>query len=195
MNKHPVVYYLINSITAYRLFSAPFLLVLAYYGNLEVFRWLLLISFLTDAIDGFLSRKLKVSSLFGTKLDSIADDATILVAMLSLWIFGTGFISDHWVPIVILLGLFAIQNVLALKKYSKMTSFHTYLAKAAAVLQGIFFILFFFEVGMVELIFYAAVFFTAIELIEEIVLVSLLPEWRANVKGLFWVLRQHKDSL
>lgn len=189
MIKHPAAYYLINGITFYRLFSAPFLFALAYNGNLEIFKWLLTLSFFTDAIDGFLSRKFKVSSLFGAKLDSIADDAIILVATLSLWILKREFIVDQWLPISVLLSLFAIQTTVALLKYHKITSFHTYLAKTAAVLQGIFFILFFFEAAIASWIFYAAVLVTGMELVEEIFLVFVLKEWKANVKGLFWVLK------
>lgn len=191
-SKHPAAFYLINGITFYRLLSAPLLLVLAYNGSLGVFKWLLLLSFFTDAIDGFLSRKLKVSSLFGAKLDSIADDATVLVAILSLWITKAEFMVDHWFPITVLLTVFVIQTVTALRRYGKVTSFHTYLAKTAAVLQGIFFILFFFESGMIETIFYAAVWVTGIELVEETILVFYLPEWKANVKGLYWVLKERK---
>jgi phosphatidylglycerophosphate synthase len=194
MHKHPAAYYLINGITFYRLFSAPFLLALAYNGNLEIFKWLLTLSFFTDAIDGFLSRKFNVSSLFGAKLDSIADDATILVAVLSLWILKKQFITDHWLAIGILLTLFAIQTSAALFKYRKITSFHTYLAKTAAVLQGVFFILFFFEAGISTWIFYAAVLVTGIELVEEFFLVFVLPEWKANVKGLFWVLKERNGA-
>lgn len=190
MHKHPAAYYLINGITFYRLFSAPVLLALAYNGNLEIFKWLLALSFFTDAIDGFLSRKFNVSSLFGAKLDSIADDATVLVALLSLWIIKKEFIIDHWLPISVLLGLFAIQTTAALFKYHKITSFHTYMAKTAAVLQGIFFILFFFEAPISTWSFYAAVLVTGIELVEEIFLVFALSEWKANVKGIFWVVKQ-----
>lgn len=194
MHKHPAAYYLINGVTFYRLFSAPFLLALAYNGNLEIFKWLLSLSFFTDAIDGFLSRKFNVSSLFGAKLDSIADDATVLVAVLSLWILKKEFIIDHWLPIGALLSLFAIQTTAALFKYRKITSFHTYLAKTAAVLQGVFFILFFFEAHISTWIFYAAVLVTGLELVEEIFLVFALPEWKANVKGLFWVVKEHNGK-
>lgn len=190
MNRHPVSYYVINGITFYRLLSAPLLLVLAIRGNLEWFRLLLALSFFTDAIDGVLSRMFKVSSLFGTKLDSIADDATVLVATLCLWIFRPDFMAAHWVGFVVVFSLFLIQNIVALWIYKRVTSFHTYLAKTAAVTQGLFFMMVFFDVGPVDTVFYTAAVVTAVELIEEIILVFLLPEWKANVKGLFWVLRK-----
>ena len=194
MNKHPVSYYVINGITFYRLLSAPLLLFLAIRGNLEWFRLLLALSFFTDAIDGVLSRMFKVSSLFGTKLDSIADDATVLSATLCLWIFRPDFMAAHWVAFVVVFSLFILQNIVALWVYKRVTSFHTYLAKTAAVSQGLFFMMVFFDVGPVATGFYTAAVVTAVELIEEIILVFLLPEWKANVKGLFWVLRKPEVS-
>ena len=190
MDKHPVSYYVINSITLYRLLSAPLLLFLAMRGNLEWFRLLLALSFFTDAIDGFLSRMFKVSSLFGTKLDSIADDATVLGATVSLWILRPEFMSENWITFAMVFSLFILQSIAALWVYKRVTSFHTYLAKTAAVSQGIFFMMVFFDVGPVETGFYIAAVVTAVELVEEIILVVVLPEWRANVKGLYWVLRK-----
>jgi phosphatidylglycerophosphate synthase len=192
MEKHPLSYYTINGITLYRLLSAPLLLFLAIFGKLELFRLLLALSFLTDAVDGHLSRIFKVSSVFGAKLDSIADDATVLVATVSLWIVRPDFIEKHWLAFVIVFTLFIAQTIVALIVYKKVTSFHTYLAKTAAVFQGIFFMMFFFNVEPVWLGFYAAAIVTAVELIEEIVLVFLLPEWTTDVKGLFWVMEKGK---
>lgn len=180
---------MINGITMYRLVSAPVLLILAVAGKTDIFKWLLLLSFLTDAIDGPFSRRYKVTSIFGARLDSVADDATVLAATLALWIIHPVFIEANWFALAVLLALFGIQAVSALVAYGKVTSFHTYLAKVAAVVQGVFFIAFFFDFGPALLLFYVAVIVTGIQLVEEIVLVILLPEWKANVRGLYWVLK------
>lgn len=189
MKSHKTIFNLINGITMYRLFSAPFILILAFTGHITLFKWLIAVSFLTDAIDGPLSRKYKVTSIFGSRLDSVADDATVIVSTIALWLIRPEFVIARWVPITCLLILFVMQTGLALIVYKKVTSFHTYMAKAAAIFQGLFFVSVFFEAGPTELLFYAAVVVTAIELVEELVLVILLPEWKANVKGLYWVLR------
>ncbi|MGB5462305.1 MAG: CDP-alcohol phosphatidyltransferase family protein, partial [Aureibaculum sp.] len=57
----------------YRIFAAPFLLILLWLEAREFFTWLLLISYCTDMIDGFLARKLKIASARGSQLDSIGD--------------------------------------------------------------------------------------------------------------------------
>ena len=69
VNAHETSYYVINGITLYRLASAPVLLLLAFTKSLDLFKWLIAYSFLTDAIDGPLSRKmLLVFSVPGSTL-------------------------------------------------------------------------------------------------------------------------------
>lgn len=190
-----ISYYIINAITMYRLVSAPFLLLLPMMGAYEWFRWLIAFSFLTDAIDGPLSRKYKVTSVFGSRLDSVADDATVLVSTIALWIVHPEFFRQNLVVILCLLTLFGVQTVAALIAYGKVTSFHTYMAKTAAVVQAFFFIAFFFDFGFSQILFMAAAVITGIQLIEELILVIMLPEWKANVKGLYWVWRSRSDVM
>lgn len=187
-------YYLINGITMYRLVSAPFLLLLASEGLLDWFRWLVGLSFLTDAIDGPLSRTFKVTSTFGARLDSVADDATVFISIISLWIIRPEFMLDHWVPIACVFLLFGTQTIAALVAYKRITSFHTYMAKTAAVAQAAFFMLIFFQLGPIYLAFYCAIVITGLQLVEEIILVILLPTWKPDVKGLYWVLRENKKN-
>lgn len=189
-----ISYYIINAITMYRLVSAPFLLLLAVLGPYPWFKWLISFSFVTDAIDGPLSRRYRVTSVFGSRLDSVADDATVLVSTIALWIIHPEFFRNNWVIIAGLLALFGIQTIAALIAYKKVTSFHTYLAKTAAVIQGVFFMAFFFNLGFATGLFLCAAVITAIQLIEEIILVIVLPEWKANVKGLYWVLHMRSKT-
>ncbi|MDP1728329.1 MAG: CDP-alcohol phosphatidyltransferase family protein [Bacteroidota bacterium] len=188
-------YYIINIITLYRLIMAPVLLFIIFTGNLNLFKWLLPLSFFTDLIDGYLARKFRVTSTWGAKLDSIADDVNILVAVIALFVFKFEFIIQEKASIIVLLVLFAVQTALALIRYKKISSFHTYLAKCAAMLQGVFLILVFLIPGPVYFLFYAMVIVTAIELSEEIILVLLLPKWQANVKGIYWVLQKKTNPV
>lgn len=187
---HNIYYYIINGITFYRVIAAPFLVYLLFAEHYNLFKWLILLSFFTDFIDGFLARKYKVTSVFGTRLDSIGDDLTILVAMLALFVMKPDFISSQKVIFIAIGILFIIQTAYAFFRYGKITSFHTYLAKLAALLQGVFLLLVFFTGQPVMILFYAAAIVTMLELIEETILVQLLPVWKPNVKGLFWVLKE-----
>jgi CDP-diacylglycerol--glycerol-3-phosphate 3-phosphatidyltransferase len=187
MNK--TTYKIINGITLYRLLAAPFLFYLAFAGRIDLFKWLLPISFFTDLIDGFLARKFKVTSEMGSRLDSIADDLTILASIAALFLFKQEFTKEQAFILTILFSLFVIQILVSLIRYRKTTSFHTYLAKASAILQGSFLILMFLIPHPIYWLFYMASFITLLELIEEIILVILLPKWQINVRGLYWVLK------
>lgn len=183
-------YYIVNGITLYRLLAAPFLVFLIMDHRLDLFKWMLAVSFFTDAIDGYLARRYKVTSIAGAKLDSIGDDLTILVAMIGIIVSKPEFIRQEIYLFILLLALFLLQATLAFVRYGKMTNFHTYMAKIAAVFQGIFLLLFFFMEPPVYLLFLSAVIITAIELAEEIILILILPEWEVNVKGLYWVIKR-----
>lgn len=185
-------YYLVNSITAYRVFAFVILALLLYDSNPEVFRWLLGISFFTDLIDGFLARKLKVQSAFGARLDSVGDDLTVLAGLIGVYLFKEDFLDEQKYVLGGLVGLFLLQTLMAVIRYGKTTSFHTYLAKTAAIFQGSFLILLFFMDSTPYLLYYAAVVITLFELLEEIIITLILPEWKTDIKGLYWVIQELK---
>lgn len=128
----------VNAITFFRVIAFPVFIVLLSLEHIHIFKWLLLVSFLTDALDGVLARKLKANSILGARLDSIGDDLTVLAGLLGMFVFRWEFLKTSWIPIVVVLGIFLIQTLFALFKYQKTTSFHTLGAKTAAMLQGTF---------------------------------------------------------
>jgi phosphatidylglycerophosphate synthase len=172
--------------------AAPFLIYLILTHRFDIFKWLLLISFFTDAIDGYLARMYKITSAFGSRIDSIADDLTIIAAIVGIYVWHPTFIMYEIVPIAILLALYLVQNALALIRYRRLTSFHTYSAKIAAVLQGIFIVAYFFLPYPLDWLFYLAVIFTIIDLVEEIILILLIPEYRTDVKGWYWLKKEKR---
>lgn len=179
----------VNAITFFRVIAFPVFIVLLSLEHIHFFKWLLLVSFLTDALDGVLARKLKANSILGARLDSIGDDLTVLAGLLGMFVFRWEFLKTSWIPIVVVLGIFLIQTLFALFKYQKTTSFHTLGAKTAAMLQGTFLCSLFFFDEPVHWLFYAALVVTALELVEEIVMVTILPKWKSDVLGIYWALK------
>ena len=183
-------YYIINGITLYRLITAPVLAILIIFGKPDLFRWMLAISFFTDAIDGYLARKYKVTSIAGAKLDSLADYLTIIVSVAGIAVFKPDFLKKEYIPIIVVITLYIIQTILALVKYGKLSGFHTYAAKAASVLFVLFILSLYFFPEQPALLFKLTVLVACLELVEEIILTILLPQWQADVKGLYWVLKR-----
>ena len=185
-------YYIVNGITIYRIVAAPVLFLLIINHRQDIFKWLLAISFLTDAIDGFIARRYKITSKLGSTLDSIGDDVTIVAAVTGIFVLKPEFVRQQATPIIMLLALFLLQTILALIRYRKLSSFHTYAAKIAAILEGIFLLLFFFD-KPVDILFSITAVVIAIDLLEEIILAMLLPNWETDVKGLYWVMKRKKS--
>ena len=177
----------------YRLVAAPFLLILLVKSEIDIFKWLLAFSFFTDAIDGFLARRFKIQSSFGAKLDSIADDFTVFAGMAGLVMHKSDFLVNHLEVLIILAILFLFQIGVAMAKFRRTTSYHTYLAKVAAVFQGLFLIITFFSETPSVYLYYTAAIITLLDLAEEIIITFLLPSWQNDVKGIYWVIREKKS--
>lgn len=171
----------------YRILAVPLLISLVILDERLIFTWFLLVSYLTDAIDGYLARKLKITSARGSQLDSFGDQLTLIMGLIGLFYFETEFIKSNIITITIVLVPYFVQMVIAYFKYGKATAFHTYLAKTSAVLQSIFVIwALFFSPDYV--LFYMMIAFGLLETIEEIILIFMYDDWVSDVKGLYWAL-------
>jgi cardiolipin synthase len=184
------IYYVVNGITLWRILMAPLVIYLAFSRHQDLFKWFLAMSFLTDAVDGYLARKYRVTSTRGAILDSIGDDLTVGAAIVGMLVFNMNFIREQLPLLLIMTFLYLAQISMALIRYHKMTSFHSCLDKLAAILQGVFLILFFFLPRPVYILFYITASVTILDLLEEIALVIALPRWESNVKGLYWVIKR-----
>jgi len=174
-----------------RIVAAPFLLALIWFDQRLIFSWLLLISYSTDAIDGFLARKLKITSPRGSQLDSFGDQITLVIGLIGLYCFEPQFIINNLVLILIAFVPYIIQMFIAYLKYGKATAFHTYLAKLSAVVQSAFilFSLFFYPEYS---LFYIMILIGLLETFEEITLIFMYKNWASDVKGIYWAFRDKR---
>jgi len=175
----------------YRVLAAPLLLVLIWFDERLIFSWFLLISYSTDAIDGYLARKLKITSPRGSQLDSFGDQITLAIGLIGLFYFETEFIKTNLVLIAIAFTPYIIQMIIAYYKYGKATAFHTYLAKFSAVMQSVF-ILYSLFFSPYYTLFYIMIIIGLLETIEEIALIFLYANWASDVKGIYWALRDKR---
>jgi CDP-diacylglycerol--glycerol-3-phosphate 3-phosphatidyltransferase len=175
----------------YRIVAVPFLLLLLIFEERLLFSWFLLISYSTDTIDGFLARKLKITSARGSQLDSLGDQLTFTMGLLGLLVFEFDFIEENYRLILIAFAPYIIQMIIAFRKYGKATAFHTYLAKISAFTQGIF-ILWFLFFGELSWLFYIMIGIGILETIEEITLIYLYDNWVDGVKGIYWALKDKR---
>jgi len=175
----------------YRIFAAPFLLALIWMDERMVFTWLLLISYATDAIDGYLARKLNISSARGSQLDSLGDQITLIIGLIGLLIFEANFIKTNILLIVIAIIPYMVQMLISYLKYGKATAFHTYFAKLSAILQSVFILWSLFFSPEYSL-FYIMIGMGLLETFEEIILIFMYDNWASDVKGIYWALKDKR---
>ena len=175
----------------YRVLAAPFLVLLLWLDERQLFTWFLLISYLTDAIDGYLARKLKITSPRGSQLDSFGDQVTLVVGLIGLLIFENEFIKQNIILISISLTPYIIQMIIAYYKYGKATAFHTYLAKLSAIIQSGFILFSLFFAPNITM-FYIMIVFGLLETFEEITLIFIYDNWVSDVKGIYWAFRDKR---
>ena len=152
-----------------------------------------LVSFSSDALDGFVARRFDLESDRRGRLDSIADEFLLATGVLAFYRFEADFFMEHRVLILAVLSTYFFQLGFSLVRYGTFSSFHTISARVAAVVQAVFFgamMLF----GVTPWLFFVMIVVSAIELIEENVLIAMFPRWRAHVNGIYWVLRDRKQN-
>lgn len=186
-------YNIADWVSFYRIAAAPFLILLLSLGARDCFAWLLLVSYTSDAVDGFIARTLKINSPRGSQLDSFGDQITFVIGILGLWIFERGFIHDNLLIIIVAFVPYIIQMIIAYLKYEKATAFHTYLAKLSAVVQSVFILSALFFEPRYDL-FYTMIVIGLLETIEEITLIFMLDKWTSDIKGVYWALKRKKTS-
>ncbi len=87
-----------NLITLARLFSVPLMVWLVLNGHFEWAFWLFVVAALTDAVDGFLARRLGIRSTVGAFLDPLADKALLVGVYVAL---GYGRYLPEWLVIIV----------------------------------------------------------------------------------------------
>jgi CDP-diacylglycerol--glycerol-3-phosphate 3-phosphatidyltransferase len=178
-----------NAISVARLAAAPVLFWLAYTGNEHAFKWLLLGSMLSDIADGLIARTFDLVTILGAKLDSIADQLTCFAAVAGLIAFQMTFMRAHWIALAILIGFYILSDAAALIRYGRLAAFHTYMSRVSAYAQGIF-VMTLFMWGCHEWMLRTMVALSVAAYCEEIAIIAwMLPRWRPNVRGIYWVMK------
>ena len=188
--RHRIVAQIPNAISLARLAATPVMLAIALAGERHTFTWLLFGCLLSDILDGIIARGFDLTSPLGARLDSIADLATCIAAVVGLFAFQQDFIHAHSIALITVVVAYAAADLGALWRFGRLASLHTYSSRAAAYAQGIF-VMALFVFGFNRWLLAAMVTISVAAYCEELaVLAWALPEWRANVRGLYWLLRE-----
>ncbi len=178
-----------NALSLTRIVCAPVLVLLAVAGAQSLFTWVLVSALLTDALDGWIARACGLQSRLGARLDSLGDSLVWWAGLVGLLAFQRDVLAaNRWLIGAVVAG-WLCENVLAWQRYGRLSSFHTVLSKVAGVLLSVYIgALFLF--GHWDALLWLAATASLMASVEELWLLALLPEWRADVKGVWWLRRE-----
>lgn len=167
----------------------PVLLYLLWLRSEQWFAILFCINLITDVLDGFIARTWNIETQMGARLDSLADMGTFIAAFLGLYRFKLEEIGTAIHLLLPFLILFLIANIISLIRFGKWPSLHLYTTKVAGYIQGFFFFLL-FSWQYIPVLFYLAIGAGYLSWTEEILVLILLPGYRSNARGLYFLFRE-----
>jgi phosphatidylglycerophosphate synthase len=182
-----------NLLSLLRLALAPVMVAVAWAtGSRSWFLSLFGVALVTDALDGFLARRLGAESDLGRRLDSWGDYVLTATAVAGIWRLWPEVLRAEWPWFVTtLVGCFAIVAY-GLIRWRRVLGYHTWLAKAMAVVL---------PVGVVVLLagwsavpFHAAVVLQVLCGLEEWVIAFLLPGFSGPMPSCWHALRRRRET-
>ncbi|MEH6467012.1 MAG: CDP-alcohol phosphatidyltransferase family protein [Porticoccus sp.] len=172
-----------NVISAIRVALVPVLVLLAIEKKADAFLWVLAFSLFTDAIDGYLARRLGQVTELGARLDSWADLITYAVMLLGLTLIWPETFGRESSYVVIAFSSWIVPLLVCLVRFQCFPSYHTLAAKIAAIsIAPAYFIA---AIWDHSLMFRAVLLFYLWVALEQVIITSILPRWQGDVIG-FW---------
>jgi phosphatidylserine synthase len=172
---------------------APVIALLAIQGRQSPFLILIVVSLITDILDGLIARVFRLQTALGAKLDSIADDATYVAAFIGVFEFKTAEIGVHMPLLYVFMLAVALSSLVHLVKFGRFPSFHLYSFRIGGYLQGGFLLLLFLR-GFEVHVFYAVFLYGILACLEVIAVTLVVPAPISNARGLYWVLRDRNTA-
>jgi phosphatidylglycerophosphate synthase len=172
-----------NLLSGLRIALMPALLFTAIAGNRAWFVGLLVVSLATDALDGFLARRLNAYSDLGRKLDSAADYLTMVSGLAGIALLWPEIVHREFLWIIAGLSAFFAVIVYGFVRLGRAPCYHTWASKALAV---------FTAASLIPLLsghsavwFHVAMTLQVLAGIEEMTIALLIP-WHGGEMATVW---------
>jgi phosphatidylglycerophosphate synthase len=184
-----------NLLSATRIALMPAVLASAVLGSKPWFVGLIAASLLTDALDGFLARRLNAFSDFGRKLDSAADYVTMLTGIAGIALLWPEAVRREWAWIVTGLAAFFLVVVYGLIRLGRAPCYHTWASKVGAVACALSLVPLLAEWSVWP--FHAVIVFEVFSALEEMAIVLLIPTHAGEVPSVWhaWRVRRGLTSV
>lgn len=181
-----------NILCLVRLIGSFVLVPIAWLGYNEVFLWMFVFLAMTDWFDGKLARWLNQRSVLGARLDSWADTALYAALLVGIILLYEETLRDEIFWVLPPIGFFLISIAAGFWKYGRWPSYHTRMAKTTWFLAMVGAIALFTDWSIWPL--RIALLSGTITNLEGLVITSISPQWRVDVRSLYHVWRERRNS-
>jgi phosphatidylglycerophosphate synthase len=181
-----------NLLSGARLALAPAILIMAMAASRPWFIALLSASLLSDALDGFLARRLDAHSELGRKLDSVADYLTMITGLSGIALLWPEITRRELPWIAAGLTAFFAVVVYGFIRLGRAPCYHTWAAKAGAVACA--FSLIPLLSGHTAMPFHAAIVLQVIAGIEEMAIVLMIPTHEGAMATIWHAMKVRRAS-
>lgn len=123
-----------NILSGARLALLPVLWILALRGEIAAVGWCLVAAGASDALDGWLARRLDAATPFGAQLDSLADNLIAPCGAAWLVMLRPDLVDIFWMPLYTWLCVYAIFLCIGWIRFRRFGNLHLWSGKAAALL-------------------------------------------------------------
>jgi len=175
-----------NMVSALRVLIAPLLVVLALLRLETWFLGVLVLSAITDVVDGQLARRLKMTTPLGAHLDSWGDFMIYSTMAACAWILWPEITRRELVYYLMIVFSFVLPALAGLAKFGKITGYHTWAVKLAVFVTFVGYISLYG--GLASWPFVVASILCVIAGSEEILITLTLREERTDVRSLLSAL-------
>ena len=182
-----------NLLSATRIALMPAVLTSAITGSRAWFAALVGASLATDALDGFLARRLNAYSDFGRKLDSAADYLTMVTGLAGIALLWPVIVKRELPWIVAGLGAFFSVIVYGCVRLGRPPCYHTWATKLGAVTCALAMVPLLLEWTAVP--FHIAVGIMIAAALEELTIVLLVPSHAGEMATVWHAWRARRESM
>jgi phosphatidylglycerophosphate synthase len=180
-----------NFLTVLRFILGFVLFAIAWFGKENIFIGVLIGAFFLDLIDGPIARWTHQVSELGSRLDSLADFSVYMAFIVGAWWLWPEIILREIIYVTLLALSIVVPVLIGYIKFSKATSYHTWLVKFAVACMAPSSIILF--IGGPAWPFQIASIISVIAGLEEILVTFYLSEPRSDVRSIIHLMRKKKD--
>jgi phosphatidylglycerophosphate synthase len=181
-----------NLLSGTRIALMPAVLMAAIMGSKLWFLVLVAASLFTDALDGFLARRLNAFSDFGRKLDSVADYLTMLIGIAGIALLWPEIMQRELLWVVTGLAAFLAVVVFGIVRLGRVPCYHTWATKVGVI--GCAFSMIPLLADWSPVPFRAMIVLQIFAGIEEMIITVLLPAHTGEIATLWHAVRQRRAN-